>query len=247
MSLLGLNGLVEQPVRREYDPKEGWVTLVPYHGPTAAVQGAIPAMVSAGLRFSEFPVEAGIRGIEIRYSNAQDGAAPATNPDTEQTVTWELAGNDLNKDIFTSDKFTGGTLDDADRENLEGLRDGTVRQTHSVITGMTGDPASFRDLIIQGVETYTISQYILRRTGVVALDWAGTFGIPNVGDFYETTADLSSEEEVPSALKFSMPSGQWLKRTPTVRQNKDGRWVSTQEWWHADEWSDVLYDAVVVA
>lgn len=246
MSLIGYNGLTQQPERREYDPKEGWITFVPYHGPIAAVQGVIPALVQQGLRFSEFPVQDGVRGIEIRYSNAQDGAAPATDPNDEQTVTWELLGNDLNKDIFDSDTFSGSTLDDSDRENLRGLRDGTVRSTHNVIVNMTGDPAKFRDLIKKGVESFTVSQYVLRRTGVVSLDWQGTFGISNVGKYYSTTTDLNDEENVPATLKFSLPSGQWLKRTPSVRQNRDGRWVSTQEWWHADTWSDVLYEAVTV-
>lgn len=246
MSLLGFNGMTLQPERREYDPKEGWVTISTYHGPTESVQGAIPALVSAGLRFSEFPVQDGIRGVEIRYSNAQDGAAPATNPDTEQTVTWELAGNDLSKDLFDHANYTA--LADAEKETLKKFRSGGLEITADALSdaNLTEDAEKFRDLIKKGAEGYTISQYILRRTGVVALDWAGTFGISNVGNYYETTADLSSEEEVPAALKFSMPSGQWLKRTPTVRQNKDGRWVSTQEWWHADSWSDVLYDAVTV-
>lgn len=242
MSLLGLNGLTLQPERREYTPKEGWITFVPYHGPTDAVQGAIPALVAQGLRFSEFPVQDGIRGIEIRYSNAQDGAAPATNPDTEQTVTWELAGNDLNKDLFDHDNYTA--LSTANQKTLKELRSGNLKIDDAAVTALTGDAEKFADLIKTGAEGFTVSQYVLRRTGVVALNWQGTFGITNVGDYYSSTTALSDAEDVPAALKFSLPAGEWLKRTPSVRQNRDGRWVSTQEWWHADDWSDVLYDVV---
>jgi len=244
MSLIGINGLTEQPTRREYDPRDGWSTLVTYHGPTAAVQGVIPNLVNQGLRFSEFPVQDGVRGIEIRFSDARDGAAPPTNPDDEQTTTWELVGNDLNKDLFDHANYTA--LPDANKKTLKDYRNGAKKIDDADVTALTGNAQKFRDLITKGVEGYTVAQYILRKTGVVALDWSGTFGVTNVGDYYATTADLTTAELVPATLKFSMPSGEWLKRTPTIRQNRDGRWVGTQEWWHADTWSDVLYDEITV-
>lgn len=246
MSLLGYNGLVEQPPRREYNPKQGWTTFKVYHGSTEAVEGAIPAMVASGLTFSETVVQDGIREIEIQYSNAQDGAAPATNPDTEQTVTWELAGNDLQKDIFHHPDFD--LLAEADQVIMRDFRNGVVNIDAAGLDDGLLDATgkAFRDVINKGEESYLISQYVLRRVGVVSLDWQGTFGITNVGKYYSSSSDLTDVEGVPSALKFSLPSGEWLKRTPTVKQGRDGRWSMTQEWWHADDWSDLFYDAVVV-
>lgn len=242
MSLLGHPGLVAQAERREYSPAGGWTTVRTYHGPIDAVQGIIPNLVNQGLRFSEFPVQDGIRGVEIRFSDAQDGAAPPTNPDDEQTTTWELVGNDLNKDLFDHPNYTA--LSEANKKTLKDYRDGAKKIDDADVSALTGNAEKFRDLITKGVEGFTVSQYILRKTGVVALNWSGTFGITNVGDYYATTTDLSDTENVPATLKFSLPTGQWLKRTPTIRQNRDGRWVSSQEWWHADDWSDVLYDEV---
>lgn len=242
-TLLGAPGLTEQPPEKEYIPNRGWETVRIWYGTEQACYGFASQLIQTGYRIRISRVENLTYGIEARIPDAQDGATPPNNPDDQQVVTWELVGNDLNKSLFDHDDFESIPLED-DKQTLRDLRDGRKSFTSDFATLLTGTAAQFRDLLAKGVQGFTVSQYVLRRTGTVPLDWNGQFAMTNVGKVYTSTSQLETEESVPATLNFVMPSGQWLKRTPSIRQQRDGRWTINNEWWHADEWSDLLYDAV---
>lgn len=243
MTQLGAPGLTEQPADREYVPQQGWQTTREWHGSEIAVDGFISQLLQAGYRIRRFRVEGTVYGVTAEIPDAQDGSAPADDPDDDQTVSWELVGNDLNKDIFDHSNYDG--LDVTEKIVLDELRRTRNFENDNLViinSGSTGD--KFKELIRIGTESFPVSQYVLRRTGTVSIDWNGQFAMTNVGKVFTSTTQLETEESVPAALKFILPSGQWLKRTPSVRQERDGRWQINNEWWHADTWSDVLYDQV---
>lgn len=240
---LGHPGLVEQPIEREYIPSQGWQAVREWHGSEAAIDGFTSQLVQAGYRLRRFRVGGITYGVEARIPDAQDGSAPPDDPDDDQLVTWELVGNDLNKDLFNHPNYTA--LVEVEKLVLEELRNtrNFDNANLSIINpGSTGD--KFKELLRAGAQSYPVSQYVLRRTGRVGIDWTGQFALTNVGDVYPSTAAMETAEAVPAALKFALPTGKWLKRTPSVRQQRDGRWEINNEWWHADEWSDALYTEV---
>jgi hypothetical protein len=242
---LGHPGLTEQPTEREYIPAQGWQTVREWHGSEAAVDGFSSQLVQFGYRLRRFRVEGIIYGLEAQIPDAQDGSAPPVDPDDDQLVTWELVGNDLNKSIFDHDNFSDVTsVTAADQQTLRDIRDGTTKHTEAAATDLTGNAEKFRVLLSKGVQSFPISQYVLRKTSTVPLNWAGQQAMTNVGDVYTSTSQMETAEGVPNDLKFIMPEGKWLKRTPTIRQQRSGRWQINSEFWHADDASDVLYDEV---
>jgi hypothetical protein len=66
----------------------------------------------------------------------------------------------------------------------------------------------------------------------------------NVNRIY-TKASLTTAEGIPGTIVFSMLDGQYLKRTPTITQQPNGRFQIVNEWWHADTWSTLLYGSVL--
>lgn len=238
--IIGYPGMVEQPTERSRDPVQGWAATRTWHGTLSASRAMLAMLEPFDLRVRHFSVSPGIYGVSVEFTDAQDGSAPPADPDDLQVVTWTLDGNDLLKPIFENAAFTA--LDDADQENLRGLANNEIRQTHTVITSMTGDAGEFRDLILQGVTSYPVSQYVLTRTGTVPLEWNGQYSLTNVGKRFASTASLESLESVPSDLAVALPTGEWLKRTPTFSQERNGRYRIVNEFWHADTWAEVLYD-----
>ena len=241
---LGYPGLVKQPSEREYIPGEGWETVEEWHGSQGAVDGFISQLLQFNYRLRRFRVEGATYGVEARIPDAQDGSAPAADPDDDQTVTWELIGNDLEKDLFDAPKYIA--LSGTEKIVLDELRQtrNFENQNLSVINPNT-DGERFKDLIEKGAQAYPVSQYVLRRNATVSPDWPGTFAIANVNKFYATTAALIAAENVSASLKFALPDGMWLKRTPTVSEQRNGRVEAVNEWWHADTWSEALHEEAV--
>jgi hypothetical protein len=87
-----------------------------------------------------------------------------------------------------------------------------------------------------GVEAFTVSQYVLRRVLIIAANSSIKPSLEHVGEIYRT-AELVQAEAVPGTIRFDLPEGYWLKRTPTVDQMSLDKWQITQEWWHADAYS----------
>lgn len=94
----------------------------------------------------------------------------------------------------------------------------------------------------KGTDSWPVSGYVLRRTVIVA---------PNAGSALKpvdsnnnkilTTAQLTTLESLPAALKFNVPDGYWLRRTPRIAQQSNNRWQIIYEFWHADEYSSLIY------
>jgi hypothetical protein len=94
----------------------------------------------------------------------------------------------------------------------------------------------FRD----GVESYIISQYVLRKTIVVPTSSKDIYALANVNKRV-SVAEMSSKEGVPSGLKFAMPDyGEWLKKAPQVDYQRNKMTIS-QEYWHAEDWNNYIY------
>jgi len=90
-------------------------------------------------------------------------------------------------------------------------------------------------------DTFLVSQWVLRRTTVIAANSTIKPALRNINKVF-TTQQLRDIEGVPGTIRFDLPEGEWLKRTPTFEQTAADKWTIKQEWWHADKWNEFLYE-----
>ena len=248
---------IELAQERTWDASKGWKTSRKWHGTHAAITGLAATIQAEQGRFVSMtvsPVDAGAATLTVSYDDLQDGDEPEAEasgePEADQD-TWTLQGNDYEKDIWSHPEIIAlatNTKADYDwlRKNLPPIqKNGTWQDILDVWdTSFTWDDSTgtkeifkmFRD----GVEAYSVSQFVLRRSRSIKSAAQGTLAVDNVGKQF-SLAQLQSSEDVPATLKFALPAdGAWVKRTPTV--NYSGNKVSADvEYWHADTWHEILY------
>ena len=247
--------LIEQPQERKYDGAKGWVTSRRWRGTIDAVNSQAANLVrefGSRCNLTVNPDEAGLATLSASFDGVQDGEKKETK-DTGEPVadseSWTLAGNDLSKSIYSSPALTTLLADypaDYDwlRVNIPIVKkNGTWQQVYAALTGAEagGTLKPIFKLFMDGVEEFSVSQFVLKLQRTIASGSKGRVSLANAGRQF-TTAELISAEGVPSDLLFAVPDGAWLKRTPTI--SYDGQKLSFDvEWWHADEWTTILYPA----
>jgi hypothetical protein len=93
-----------------------------------------------------------------------------------------------------------------------------------------------------GTDSYLVSQYVLRHVRVLASNTSLRPSYTNVGKVFPTTDALTLSEGTPTFLLDALPSGVWLKRTPSVDQVAPDKWSITQEYWHAETYNSFIYE-----
>lgn len=111
--------------------------------------------------------------------------------------------------------------------------------------GLAWEP--FRNLIylmIQGIESYQFSAYVLRHTLTVPSNTSLTPSYANVGKQYSSTS-LVGSESIPTAILGQIDSlaGFWLKQTPSAQQITYDKFTLTQEFWWSQSYSTYIYGA----
>lgn len=247
---------VEQATERNWTPKQGWRTSRVWVGgdaETTALAAQIQAEQGAFVNMTLAPQDGGISRLTVTFDDVQDGDEPEADSSGEPTAdqdTFTLQGNDMEKSIWSHPSISAlASSANSDynwlRKNLPSIqKNGTWEDVIAAWSSYTWvDSATtlvifklFRD----GVESYSVSQFVLRRSRTIKSKAQGTLSVSNVGKQF-TIAQLQSVEGLPTTLRFAMPStGTWIKRTPTV--NFDGNKVTCDvEFWHADAWSTILY------
>jgi hypothetical protein len=234
--------VIEQDREIEWNSTSGFRSTRKFRGLKDDILGMVPAMRQAGYSFRISPDEDGpMSECVVSAPDAQDGADP--NAETEISTIWTVAGNDIEKDIESHPDWL--TLAETERENLRDFKNGSKKESEAATT--TADGAAFKTLIKAGTTSYTISQIVVQRTMTVAPTYsAGAASMTNVNRIY-SKAGLTSAENIPGTIFFSLLAGYYLKRTPTITQQANGSYQITHEWWHADTWSTLLYGSVIDA
>jgi hypothetical protein len=258
MKLTGLS-LVELPSGRSWDPRIGFTIIRRYRGSLTQIQMVEANAKAANLRVQIEPdTEGGFGVVSVWY-----GAEETQPSDVPLADTWELVGNDLEKELWELPKVVEAlstlTLTKRRRIRIEVeswltgplvVGDVTYSDWDAYIAyaELTADQAEIlKELVterIRGVQAWTVSQWVLRRTLIIAANSTIKPALSDVGKVRSTTT-LKSEENIPSTVKFDLPEGFWLKRTPTFTQTAADKWTITQEWWHADAYSELIYGAPV--
>lgn len=245
---------------RVWDPRRGWSTVKYQRGTPADMLVAFNAARAAGYRVREDPdPEGGFTTISIEIGN--DDNHPLDEPLTDE---WSLVGNDLEKSIFNHSKVevlrAGGgqtnqawdsTKSAAFRKACEEVASGSTTDDIETVLFEKYSAWSQNEIdtageivneLARGTEAFTVSQFVLKRTTIVPQRTDLKKSVEGAGLVYTTEQLQSAESVVPETLKFILPAGFWLKRTPTVTQEGRDKWRFEQEWWHADDYSEFLYD-----
>jgi hypothetical protein len=98
-------------------------------------------------------------------------------------------------------------------------------------------------LYARGVKAFPLSQFVLKRTRVVANNFAKSNLDAIYNDIFKrrTTDSLKAAEAIPDAVRFELPAGEWVKNVITIKIMTANKWEISEEWWHADIWEKEIY------
>lgn len=234
--------VIEQDPEIEWNSTSGFRATRKFRGLKEDILGMVPAMRQAGYTFRISPDEDGpMSECVMTAPDAQDGADPSA--DTEITTTWTVAGNDIEKDLEAHPNWLD--LAETERELLREYKAGSKKESEvTVAGGLSTYATNFKALIKAGTTSYTMSQIVVQRTMTVGPGYAGAAAMSYINRIY-SQGGLTTAEGIPLTIVFTMLAGYYLKRTPTITQQPNGRFQITNEWWHADTWSTTLYGDVV--
>jgi len=242
-----------------WNPRTGYQQIVVYTGTPDALEAISSSAISNGYSVRYVPdSQGGYSSLEVTY-----GAAETQDPAVPLSDEWSLEGNDLEKSIFEhpnalaefeqwpfglSDPSIApfrSTVERYVRGEIESLEDELATLINALKRPQILDLAHEMAAILgMGVESFTVSQYVLRRTRIVTSTTDIKPVVTNTGKVYSQAAMESEEGGIPATLKFNLPDGVWLKRTPTVTQYGADKWQIVQEYWHADRFLTWLYEVV---
>lgn len=262
MSLAGAIGPVELRPAKSWDPRSGWSIVRRWRGEESVIAILADQYRAAGYRVEVDPSDDGSYDI----LRVQLGAEETQPPDQPLADQWTLAGNDLEKSLWSLpvirtemdacentmalamlradiEAMVRGETAVPDPQTPSTTIDLTLDGLKSVVEELGMNWAPWLALITslaRGEESYSVSQYVLRHVLTIGSNSTIKPSYDNVGRMY-STASLEAAEQIPSTLKFVLPAGFWLKRTPTVDQTAADKYQITQEWWHAEQYDPFIY------
>lgn len=110
----------------------------------------------------------------------------------------------------------------------------------------TGVMSDLLDNLIKGVESFPVSNFVLRRTLLIAENASDS--LKPAYDYINQVMERSVLERIerpPATLMFRLPDGYYLKQTPTSRLQSADKWQVVSEWWYSDDYSSLIYEQVV--
>jgi hypothetical protein len=266
----GITGLVELPSIVNWDPRAGDTLQRRYRGTRAECEFGAVSLRALKTRYSIEQPEVGGYAVLNVFASVDDDADPSVPLSSEWELVGEdleksiwvhpkwiaiAAKLRVGKDgeswwvaYFRSqiETLARGEATFTDREGVEfDLSRASIISDVDAIAGLT--TAEERNLgqliddLCDGVESWPISRYVLRNSKIVAANTTIKLSYTGVGKMY-TTAKLSRTEDIDQVILGTLPTGYWLKRTPTLRVSGSAKYQMTQEWWHADDYSKFLYD-----
>lgn len=274
---VGNLGPVELPSSRSYDVRTGWTVVRRFRGQADQIQALALVHKRAGARIEVSPDEDGqwwtlLSTYGADDSDAVDGTLSdtwtLTGNDLEKSI-WEhpmitkVSHADVDptsedavakagywRDFHASvNAFVEGKREiETDNGSLVKLSMKGLIASGALLTLPKSTVVRLVACLLRGVESWPVSQWVLRHNVVVGPESRVRPSLANIGRIF-TTAQLRLAERVPvlpKALHFDLPAGVWLKRTPSMEQSGIGKWTITQEWWHADSYDPFVYEKAVL-
>ena len=251
----------EKAIDRVWEPAKGWKATRVFEGDEAMIQSMANNIIASSGQFVRVdikPKAPNLAVMTVTFDGVQDGDQPVAEANGEPVAdadSWSLNGTDSERDIWSHSSLT--SLAETDPNGWHYLR---TKVTHAQKEGMwqnminawdssqyldtatSDDALAIFKMLRDGVEAYSVSQFVLSRNRGIRSAAQGTVSVSYVG-YQFTAAQLQTHEGLPSALNFGLPStGSWIKRTPSIQFDAvTGKMSVSNEYWHAYDWNSILY------
>ena len=249
---------LEQATDRTWDPRSGWKSSRVFEGDETMIQSMANNIVSAAGQFVRVDVKPkppNLATLTINYDGIADGNKPSADSQGEPVPdadSWSLQGTDSERDIWSHSSIT--SLASTDPNGWSVLRKKVAEAQKNanwqdIIDAWDSSQFSDSDYVLDifkmlrdGVEAYSVSQFVLQRDRGISSAAQGTISVSYVG-YQFTAAQLISFEGLPATLSFGLPStGSWIKRTPSIQYDAvTGKMSVSNSYWHAYDWNSILY------
>ena len=252
----GHNGYAELKPVSAWDPRRGWSITRRFKGLQSSIDALALTLIASGVRFTrEVMPDGGYHILSATY-----GAEESQSPTEPLSDLWDLDGNDIEQSLwlrpsikahleffldesgFPTDSYVAITRD------IQELVSGTKLPSDIAWWGdkdpHTPELKKFARELLRGVDSYHVSEWVLRRRRVIARNSTIQPSNAYVNMLFMTTSKLRAVEGVPSNLPFTLPDGVWLKKSPKRTQIASDKWEISQEYWWGENYSTFAYDAV---
>ena len=248
----------EQAFDRSYDPQKGWKATRVFEGDESYIQSLANSLVQSAPQYINVqikPKPPGLATLTVTYDGIRDGSEPAAESDGQPTPdadSWSLTGSDYEKDLWSHSSIVSLAENHSGdytwlRQNVALARknndwNDTIQSWNSVNFTNSATTLSLFKMFRDGVEAYTISQFVLKRQRGISHVAQGVVSVAYIG-YQFTSGQMVAYEGLPSVLNFGLPSGgAWIKRTPSIEFDAiTGKMSVSNEYWHADDWNTILY------
>lgn len=240
--------LIQLPDEREWDPRLGQTTVRTWRGAPPLIE-AMESQLKAAGRWHALrrDPESGYMRLSIRIGGEESETA-------ELADQWELLGNDLEKDIWqhrnVAEIMKDFVNDDGSpSDQYFEIKDEIIKLAEREVKpadvawweGASLRTKLFVRVLTRGVTAFPESQFVLRNTKVVGSGYSLKPTYERVNKIL-TTEQVKQHYSPPDILKFALPEGFWLERTPKVTQAAADRWQIIREWWHAEEYEPFIHE-----
>jgi hypothetical protein len=242
---------------RTFDPLNGWIIRRPFRGTPPQMALLRQELQNQKVRYEDEQSDGGYETVWAVFG------AEATQPEQQELVNaWDLDGNDVEKDIWYHPKvvglfFGGLALNDPPLLDQDGCPTDVYvqhkRDLDDLIAGtkVPSDLAwwprafittkKFVRALLRGVTAYPVSEFVLRNTLRVAANYSPKLAYDHVHKVF-TTPTIKAKYSIPGTIKFVLPEGFWMEKTPRIQQRTGAQWELVREWIHAETYDDFLYD-----
>jgi len=250
--IIGSEEMTKVSTKKKFTDENGTTMLELYEGPEeagVALYDGFVSDVSAGILLScDYEFSGGVARVTAEYPTDEDGDYTTD----EDNVVWNLVPQDVEKPLRSYDGAITDTQafnQDGDQKALEKVRQAWERAEDYT---PAADPATtYQKHLFRGTTAYIRTGVILRKTLKVATGSDVTAAWSNVDraqllddtGFNESGSNnkdlIGSITEMPEE---DSTKKQWFKRAPQLQPIGDNKYMLTQDWWFAREWSANLYD-----
>lgn len=236
LDILGSQEATQQGTKTRWQQGGGESKLFTWRGPTAAIESLYNGFLSAAAIDPTFVVmdyDPGKGLGTLTIQRADPETVIGTSVENGVTKLYEMFPNEFLKPVHQNAWFSGDGGLTADQ--IQGVYEAyeTFRRNVSFDTDLENQ---LYELLCNGTQDYFESGYVIRESKIVNGKNAVQANFTNVNKVDTPPSGASA-----NVLIGSIPAGEWLKKSPTVRQITKTRWHIETEWWWAEKWSAVLY------
>ncbi len=217
-----------------------------WEGPTEGVDAFVATEMPSGWTDWDSEENGDLSIVSATYQTPE---SPTSGDEGLVLRAWELDGNDLEQSLWAHkdvvDWMTG--FNTVEILNSRRIIERVIAGEQPLELPAVGHENPFDKLIdrlIKGVESLTVSQYVLRKIELVVIGSSLAASHANTNKQFTYTQLVAAEPSLTSQNLIAasgLTALHWLKRTPTVKRTSNNLWEISVEYWGAEKIDDWVY------